>query len=291
MGGPSKGLRDRHLRAQMNSQIKSNTRTKVMSDTPKNQPKSSAKSPHPFVSDEKIKAHYYTDCRACKNETKWRADVTGALCTVCYTFVPRDSIGGAPPEELDDKPSAEFLDDAEVQKIILAATKVRPHMADEIAALLHWATMARLNASLLDMVLEGRILPRWSLEGVKFSACVNPQATNEPVPVSVPDSQASDPPEKPVKPPTERKPIARILDLLDVNTKEDPINDDSDRALWCLLASWEDRLPPMDANFQGRFRRESVTGNGSADMAIWYLIQHSNRFWRIFNAVCDATRC
>ena len=80
-----------------------------MSDTPKNQPKSSAKSPHPFVSDEKIKAHYYTDCRACKNETKWRADVTGALCTVCYTFVPRDSIGGAPPEELDDKLSAELL--------------------------------------------------------------------------------------------------------------------------------------------------------------------------------------
>lgn len=212
----------------MNSQIKSNTRTKVMSDTPKNQPKSSAKSPHPFVSDEKIKAYYYTDCRTCKNETKWRADVTGAMCTVCCTFVPRDSIGVAPPEE--------------------------------------------------------------------------------PVPVSVPDSQASDPSEKPAEPAavrksiaqlfprmwpvktTERKPIDRILELLDVETQEDPIGGGPDRALWCLLSRRKNRLPPMDATFRRRFLHEAVPGNDDADTAIYYLLQNSRRFWRIFAAVLEEVR-
>ena len=151
--------------------------------------------------------------------------------------------------------------------------------------------MARLNASLLNMVLEDRLLPQWGSEEPQFTACVNPQATNEPVPVSVPDSQASDPPEKPVEPTAAWKPIARLLDLLDAESKEDPINGATDRALWCLLMAWKDHLPPLDANFQECFRSKPVTGNVNADMAIWYLLQRSSRFWRIFNAVCDATRC
>ncbi len=196
-----------------------------------------------------------------------------------------------PPEELDDKLSAELLNDAEFQKIILAATKARPHTVKEIASLLEWANNVRRRQSMLGLVLEDRILPRWGSKEPQFTACLNPQATNEPVPVSVPDSQASDPPEKPIEPTAAWKPIARLLDLLDAESKEDPINGATDRALWCLLMSWKDHLPPLDANFQECFRSKPVTGNVNADMAIWYLLQRSSRFWRIFNAVCDATRC
>lgn len=79
--------------------------------------------------------------------------------------------------------------------------------------------------------------------------------------------------------------IKKLLKILDEETK----NQDSpaDRALFCLLKRYEDKLPEPDDYFHKAFRQTDVTDSGYTDMAIWHLLSASGIFWNCFERVQD----
>ena len=84
----------------------------------------------------------------------------------------------------------------------------------------------------------------------------------------------------------EEQRIAIMLELLDQETRTDYENE-VDRALWCLLKRWEDKLPYLDGYFHKAFRQVDVTDDGHTDAAIWHLLNVSKLFWRVFERVQD----
>lgn len=78
--------------------------------------------------------------------------------------------------------------------------------------------------------------------------------------------------------------LVRLLELLDKESRED-INGYADRALWHALTRWKDNLPELDDYFHKAFRQCDVTDDGHTDMVIWCLLNHSKRFWRLFEMV------
>ena len=80
--------------------------------------------------------------------------------------------------------------------------------------------------------------------------------------------------------------LVRLLELLDKESRED-INGYADRALWHALTRWKDSLPELDDYFHKCFRQCDVTDDGHTDMVIWNLLNHSQRFWRLFEMVQD----
>lgn len=78
--------------------------------------------------------------------------------------------------------------------------------------------------------------------------------------------------------------LVRLLELLDKETREDT-NGYADRALWHALKRWEDNLPELGGDFHKTFRQCDVTDSGHTDMVIWCLLNHSERFWRLFEMV------
>lgn len=78
--------------------------------------------------------------------------------------------------------------------------------------------------------------------------------------------------------------LTRLLELLDKESKEDGAAY-ADRALWHALTRWKDSLPELDGYFHKAFRQVDVTDDGHTDMVIWNLLNHSSRFWRLFEMV------
>lgn len=83
--------------------------------------------------------------------------------------------------------------------------------------------------------------------------------------------------------------IDKLLRLLDEESRID-INGQADRALWHALTKWKKELPALDDYFHKAFRQTDVTDCGHADMIIWNLLGHSERFWRLFEAVANETQ-
>lgn len=242
-------------------------------------PKDAVKQPQPPVVSEVVEK-----CIVCGGDEPCSHDFDAMAAQETQGFTK----AAPPPEKPYTGPPEDYLNDAALTKLIMAATKARLHTAEEISHLLEWAHRAHLESCLLDLVLNGNLLFQWSPEGPQFFA--PEKAPEEPVPASVTDSQPSDTTEKPVEQPSEKSQRLQLLDRLAAEAKEDPIDGEADMSLWCLLSSCEDRLPPLDINFLGRFRHEAVAGYAHVDMAIWYLLQSSQRFWRIFNEVRGVVR-
>jgi len=57
-----------------------------------------------------------------------------------------------------------FLSDDECKEIIVSACNVRPHTEDELTALIRWAEIARMNNTLVDMILDGKMRVEWTPE-------------------------------------------------------------------------------------------------------------------------------
>jgi hypothetical protein len=93
-------------------------------------------------------------------------------------------------------------------------------------------------------------------------------------------------PDNDTTPTVEQQRLVRLLELLDEESRND-IYGNADRALWHALTRWKDRLPELDDYFHKCFRQCDVTDDGHTDMVIWNLLNHSKRFWRLFERVQD----
>ena len=79
---------------------------------------------------------------------------------------------------------------------------------------------------------------------------------------------------------TQENKLTQLIELM----KEQAITP-NDKALYHLLARWENELPELNDYFHKSFRQvDNVDlGNGGhTDMAIWHLLGQSHLFWRLF---------
>lgn len=68
--------------------------------------------------------------------------------------------------------ASEVLTEREMEQVILAVVKHRPATHEELTAAVDWAAKARLEATMLQLVLEGRMYLRMDGDEVTFIAPV-----------------------------------------------------------------------------------------------------------------------
>lgn len=66
--------------------------------------------------------------------------------------------------------ASEVLTEREMEKVILAVVNHRPATQEELSAAVDWAARARLDATMLQLVLEGRLYLRMDGDEVTFVA-------------------------------------------------------------------------------------------------------------------------
>ena len=136
-------------------------RREIITDAPIITPKDAVKTPQPSVVSEVVEK-----CIVCGGDEPCSHDFDAMAAQEAQGFTK----AAPPPEKPYIGPPEDYLNDAALTKLIMAATKARLHTAEEISHLLEWAHRVHLESCLLDLVLNGKLLFQWNTGGPQFFA-------------------------------------------------------------------------------------------------------------------------